>query len=721
MKKSIELLSPAGNFNALKCAINNGADAVYLGLSEFNARSNIENFNIENLADAVMLAHLHNVKVYLTLNTLVGDSEFEEILKLVKKALLCKIDAFIVQDIGLAYFLRANFPYIELHASTQMGICNLEGIKALKDINFSRVVLARETPLSEIKRISENCSIPLEYFIQGALCVSFSGNCYLCSLLAGASGNRGKCKQFCRLPYMLEHDSTKERGYFLSTKDFCMLQYLKELYRSGVSSFKIEGRARREGYVAVATGVYRQAIDNNFIYNEKDKEELKYVFNRGDFISGYFGQEKIIYSKSQNHIGVEIGKIEEIRKGKKFNEIHIKSSKKLKKGDVLKIFDREREIGVISVVDFKELENGKYILTSKAEFPKNSNVRMIINSDLEGKYLANQKKISVKASLILQPGEKAVVFLESAFTKIKYESDIVVEQVKTAPLTKQDCQKQFAKLGDEFILEEIEIDLGDAFLTKAQLNLLRRESLKKLEENILINYQIRENIDKKAQFSPKNIEITDILHKNGEIIEFSDFSKIKFEDEKLYIYKPASFDEQILSSYKKFSKYKIFISLPIMADGNEINLIKKILNQCSNWGVVANNYYTLYLTTKEKTIIGSGLNVFNSYAVKFYAEHGFKNIILSFENHDYIKNCGVNTYSYKSFFPEYMYFRHCPYKENLGSTCQKCNYDNKLTYKLNNVRFDLKRIKLLSCQFVLKSKEEKTMPVPKNCGIIEEV
>lgn len=274
----IEILAPAGNFESAKVAINNGADAIYLGLNNFNARGNIENFNAEELTSVVNHAHLFNVKVYLTLNILIQDHEFPEVFSLVEKALNANVDAFIVQDIGLAYFLKQNFPNIELHASTQMGFSNLEGVKFAQKIGFKRVVLARETSLNEIKKIKENCNIDLEYFIQGALCVSFSGNCYLSSLLTNNSGNRGKCKQLCRLPFSIQTPSSSKQGYMISTKDFCMVEKLKELIDAGITSLKIEGRARRPAYVGQAVATYKQIIENNFSFTEQNINDLKKSF-----------------------------------------------------------------------------------------------------------------------------------------------------------------------------------------------------------------------------------------------------------------------------------------------------------------------------------------------------------------------------------------------------------------------------------------------------------
>ena len=258
----MKILSPAGNFESLKMAVYNGADEVYLGISDFNARNNIEGFTIDTLKDAVNFAHIYNVKVHLAINILFSNSELGDAIEVVGKALNMGVDAFIVQDLGLISLINRLYPMADVHLSTQMAIHNLEGILALKKYKFSRVVLARETPLEEIKRIKKFSDVEIEYFAQGALCVSFSGNCYLSSYIQSASGNRGKCKQLCRLPYTFyKGDKKLKKGYLLSAKDFCMIDRLKDLKDAGVDAIKIEGRAKSFYYVASVTAAYRQAID----------------------------------------------------------------------------------------------------------------------------------------------------------------------------------------------------------------------------------------------------------------------------------------------------------------------------------------------------------------------------------------------------------------------------------------------------------------------------
>lgn len=330
----MKLLSPAGDFESLKMAVFYGADEVYLGVKDFNAR-NIEGFSLTSLREAVDFAHVYGVKVHLAVNILFSNSELQQALDLVVDAFNLGVDAFIIQDLGLASLISKNYPEICIHASTQMGLHNLEGVQFAKKLGFSRVVLSRETPLDEIKRIKQNCDIEIEYFAQGALCVSFSGNCYLSSYLCGASGNRGKCKQLCRLPYkFFEGNKKLAEGYLLSAKDFCMADRLQELKDAGVDAIKIEGRARRPYYVAVATREYRNALDGK----PADLSELKLAYNR-DFTPGYFDGNGNIISNYKNHIGVQIGKITKVVRGKNFNEIFISSRQKIAPKSTIKTFD----------------------------------------------------------------------------------------------------------------------------------------------------------------------------------------------------------------------------------------------------------------------------------------------------------------------------------------------------------------------------------------------
>lgn len=309
---NIELLSPAGDFECLVSAVQNGANAVYFGLDKFNARVNGRNFEDEELVKAIKYAKLRNVKTHLTLNILIKNKEFEEALKLVEFAYNSGIDAVIVQDLGLAKKIMELFPKLEVHSSTQMTIYNLDGVKEIEKLGYSRCVLARELSIVEIKNICKNTNIEIEVFIHGALCICYSGQCLMSSLIGGRSGNRGKCAGTCRLPYSLLKDGQEqEKGYLLSSKDVCTLDILPELIEAGVKSLKIEGRMKSKEYVGIVTSIYRKYIDlaesnQEYLVDEKDREMLMQIFNRGGFSTGYLKGKlgkNMMYTKRPNHIG----------------------------------------------------------------------------------------------------------------------------------------------------------------------------------------------------------------------------------------------------------------------------------------------------------------------------------------------------------------------------------------------------------------------------------
>ena len=213
--KKVEILAPVGNYEMLETAIANNADAVYLGLENFNARAKADNFNSDNIRETVKLCHLYGIKVYITVNTLIADTEMDSVIQMIEKAHMANVDAFIIQDIGLVSMLKQKYPNIELHASTQMGVCNEYGAKVLEKLGFSRVVVARETTLEDIRRIKKETNLEIEAFIQGALCVCYSGSCYISSVLKNKSGNRGECLQLCRLPYkLLENGIIKKKDIY---------------------------------------------------------------------------------------------------------------------------------------------------------------------------------------------------------------------------------------------------------------------------------------------------------------------------------------------------------------------------------------------------------------------------------------------------------------------------------------------------------------------------
>lgn len=280
----IELLAPAGSMDALRAAVQNGANAVYLGCGSFNARQSAKNFTVQSLAEAVRYCHVRGVAVHLTLNTLVSDREMEDCVKLIRAAAECGVDAFIVQDLGVVQLCRRIAPMVAVHGSTQMTVHSLPGVLLCAAWGLTRVVLSRELSREEIRYICKHSPIEIEVFGHGALCMSYSGQCYLSAAIGGRSGNRGRCAQPCRQCYGY---SRRENRYPLSLKDNCLIPYLRELEDMGVASLKLEGRMKRPEYVAVVTDIYRKALDGNRVTKDMT-DALLAAFNRQGFTDGYY-------------------------------------------------------------------------------------------------------------------------------------------------------------------------------------------------------------------------------------------------------------------------------------------------------------------------------------------------------------------------------------------------------------------------------------------------
>jgi len=341
-----ELLAPVGSWDAFYAAIYNRADAVYLGGKAFGARAYADNFTNEEIKDIIVMAHLHGVKVYVTINTLVYDHEFAQLIDFLDFLYLHDCDAVIVQDLGVAQLILHRYPKMALHASTQMNIHSLAQVQALKARGFKRVILAREVSLTEIIAIKKAVDIELEVFVHGALCISCSGHCYLSSIIGKRSGNRGRCAQPCRLKYEFQGGNK----YFISPKDLNTLAYLPQLLDAQIDSFKIEGRMKRPEYCRRRLQSYRQAMDAYQDGSEIDlvqtQENLKKIFNR-QFTKGWLLDEKndnLINEDFSNHIGIEIGQV--IKSHKHY--VDIKLSHPLNYGDALRIKGQNEDALVVN-------------------------------------------------------------------------------------------------------------------------------------------------------------------------------------------------------------------------------------------------------------------------------------------------------------------------------------------------------------------------------------
>lgn len=720
---NLELLAPAGDKECFDVALNNGADAIYLGLSNFNARQKAQNFDETILKECVQKAHFFGVKVFVTLNSLVKNEEFREMLKAVKMAVGCKVDAFIVQDLGVVYALKKCFPNLNLHASTQLGIHNLQGAKVAEELGFSRIVLSRETKLEDIKAISKNTNLEIEYFVQGALCVAFSGNCYMSSFEYGASGNRGLCKQPCRMQYEMQTDDKKEKGYMLSARDLSLVSNLQELIDAGVCSFKIEGRLRRSGYVGQAVKSFRIALDNikNNTKNNIEKQNLKKAFNRGEYLERAYldsgVQDDVVNTKVQNHQGVEIGKVLNVSPFKDILKIEIVSNHDIAKGDGLKFFDGDRETISLGVGSFEKLGKNKYILFSKAKVKKGNKVFLILDKKLEKQILQNERKI--KISIDVQAKENLPFCVGANFgnLRIEYKSDFVVEKAQNKNTSLEEIQKQVAKVGGtDFEVEKVSVVAGNVFLPKSVINNARRCLLEKLSNKMVENQNPKVDVlDDKieeivAEIKKLNQKCDiDSNNKNADMV-FDVFSLDKdIRNKKYVLIKISNFQKGyqkiINEAVMKNPNAKLAVELPIVANGKDIKVLNEFLKFASkkvNF-VISNNIFGFGIEKHDMNVLaGFGHNAYNTLTGQQLAKMGAVGIFKSIEVAQDISL--RNEFFINDFEIPLMTFAHCPYKTLYKNKCEKCSCSSNLTLKNRNKLYKIKKIKLDNCYFQLFKK-----------------
>ena len=488
-----ELLAPAGNMEALKAAIANGCDAVYLGMQKFGARAYSDNFDEETLAEAVNYAHLRDVKVYVTMNTIVFEDELCEMRE--QLAFLNRIgtDALIVQDMAVFDYIVSHFPDMEVHCSTQMGIDDLEGTLLMKELGAKRVVLAREVDIEKAKKIRCEAKVAIEIFVHGALCVSYSGNCLMSGLIGYRSGNRGRCVGSCRKPYeLIDVTSGKSLGtsYILSTKDLNTIDHIEEL--KSLDSLKIEGRMKEASYVANVVSKYRKALDG--IGTEADKDELKKTFNR-TFTKGYlFGEDpkNLTNIQKPNNFGYEIGVVSGVYKG--MYEIRLHEA--LRQNDIIRI-DHNNEDVNLSVVKLYDKEanliNGADSLCyirikeklAKGDVvykTKDYNFYKDIEKSMEGEF----RHFPLDVKVYAYPGVPLRAEAQGLGARCFYESKEILEEAQNQPTGFESVKKQFAKLGDTvFTLQNLEFEESGAFIPVKMLNEARRSIVDKLYEEKL--------------------------------------------------------------------------------------------------------------------------------------------------------------------------------------------------------------------------------------------
>ena len=596
--RNVELLAPAGNFDCLKAAVNNGADAVYLGGKNFSARAFANNFDEEELIRAIRYAHLRDVRIFVTLNTLLSEKEFANAIRMADFYYRNKVDALLIQDLGLYYYLKKKYPDFELHCSTQMHVHNLQGVKNAKKLGFKRVVLARESDLSLIEEACKE-DIEIETFVHGAICVSYSGQCLMSSSVKGRSANKGMCAQCCRLRYELydeeENRVKTDTDYLLSPKDMFLLEDIPALIKAGVSSFKIEGRMKSPAYVGLVTRYYRTAIDaalkgEKFIFNDDDLKKLKVLFNRGFTNDLLHDKNDLFGQKTPNHLGIAVGETLYYRKKLQYIRLN----------DDLNQFDG------IRINDFGCIINKLYLdgkLVSKAQkgdiaaietdMPLKGIVYKTQDSLLEKQIAETKdKKVPLSVSVTVLPEKSVEVCLKHDDQTYTYVSDVIAQKAIKAPLDEDNIIRQFSKLNETvYELSHIDVHTKDAFLSVKQLNEIRRNAVASFDEYRLESF-----------------------HKDPIYADYLPVRKADLPDAARMIQK----DDLIKLDGREFALNPV-----INKDSRYTEADKAVV---SEFGGLFHPY--------EEKIAYYTLNCLNSYTYEFLKGLGFDHIVLSSEIND---------------------------------------------------------------------------------------
>lgn len=672
----IELLSPVGDFDCLKAAVQSGADAVYFGGDMFNARRYATNFDKETLKEAIRYAKLRNVKVHFALNTLIKNNEFQDAIDLANYVYSLGVDAIIVQDFGLANYLIKNFPDLDIHASTQMTTHNLDGVLELQNLGFKRVVLSRELSLREIEYICNNSSIEIETFVHGALCISYSGQCLFSSSIGARSGNRGKCAQPCRLPYeLLEEDSSTktmsviDKGYLLSPKDLCGLQYIPDLIKAGVTSLKIEGRMKTPTYVATVTSIYKKYInlaysDEPYIVDKRDISSLMQVFNRGGFSDGNFLSDpntSYVYKAKPNNMGLYSGNVSffDLKKGL----VTFKTLESLQVGDKVSTENEEHSYTISELMkdgnNINKAEPGQVITIGriKGNITLGDKVYKLTNSTSVKKVngFINKENIKIPLTAHMKIRKNCPISLEVtscdkedgnyfSMSVSRTSSTCPIEAINN-PISPERIKEQIIKTTNTpFEFKHITIDMDDnSYIPKiSSINQLRRDCI-----NSLMNQAIKRFERKQKSVDNDIIDSHPILNVKKSLPGISlllntidnseDYSKLIDVDNVYIPFKYFTDKEYEETIHTISNKAKLYVYMPVIIKDNYRNVIlnhfDNIINNYKVQGIVISNissiHYLKSYLSKLEIIANFNFNVFNNYTIDELKKLGISKVTLS--------------------------------------------------------------------------------------------
>ena len=725
----VELLSPVGDFDCLKAAVQNGANAVYFGGQLFNARYSAKNFDKDGIREAVNYAKSRNVKINFTLNILLKNNEFDDAIDVVKYIYELGVDAVIVDDLGFAKYIIDNFPGIEVHGSTQMTIHNLDGAIALKNLGYSRVVLARESTLSDIDYICRNANIDIEAFVHGALCISYSGQCLFSSAIGGRSGNRGRCAQPCRMYYnMLETSDNVSyknigKGFLISPKDLCGLDFIPDLIKAGVKSFKLEGRMKTPEYVATVTRIYRKYIDlalsdNEYVVDKNDLHDLMLAFNRGGFSKGCLGGDDnhdYVFEEKPSNQGLYIGNISKI--DKKNGLISLKTNEPLDIGDTFLVQQEDHKYTISEI-----LNNGSHVKSAaigdlvtigrvKGKLELGDKV-FKINSSIISKEIKEfnsheHVKIPLVANfkaLIGKPLELEVVSLDEPGNTYFGLSTTISNEIQpieaiSNPISKERLIEQLNKTTDtNFEFKQINIEMDDnLYIPKiSSINALRRDALNTLYQKGINNF---------TRILPSKLPSTELVHQHvfpsirtysvllNSINNSMDYSSLKNVDR---VYIPLNFfiKKEFESKLLEISQFTdCYIDIPTIVRDNFRNVFynnfDEKVNKFNIKGLVISNLsgieFMMKYVGKLDIVSKYTLNIYNNHTIDELKKVGVNRVTISpeLDTETIIDLC--NNSSLPTEFLVYgklpvMHIQYCPLgKSNkCYPTCSmKCKTSNK--------------------------------------------
>ena len=650
----IELLAPVGSFDALKAAVQNGANAVYLGGKDFSARASANNFDREELIEAVKYSHIRDVRVFVTTNTLIKQDEIEDFVEYAKFLYDIDVDALIMQDIGVAMLIHELLPDFELHASTQMVAHSLEDVQYLESVGFKRVVLARELTVDEIKYICDNTNVDIEIFVHGALCVCYSGGCLMSSMIGNRSGNRGRCAQPCRQKYTMIDISTGEEihsngEYLLSTKDLNTIEDVDKIIETGVLSLKIEGRMKKPEYVATVINSYRNAIDEyqatkKVNISTETMEDLYTIFNRKftkGLILGEVGED-VMNSNVPNNQGLYVGKV--VDYNKKAKRLKIKLEGTLKKGDGINLgggtIGRIIKGKEIAQIGYKgETIELDFIVEARKNQPvfKTSDTNLI---DKAQKTYTQDKEFAkslIDAEITIKLGEyPELKLIDKNNNSVTVKGDKLVEKALKVALGEEKIETQIKKLGNTpYELEDLKINLDEGVSMPISLiNQMRREAIELLDE-ARIPVKDRAYKDSKIKYSPKKYakDTNSNSKKRVKINNIEALKSIINLDVDMIYYEDVATLEQAMAIATANNK-KLIYSAPRIVRNKEYKRLEKSNEYCKeNVQISALGQVKYYKENSENVSfdVDYYLNPFNSETINHYKKEGATTVCISQE------------------------------------------------------------------------------------------